>query len=383
VPRPAGCSRRMQAARNRAPKSLKAAVGPWNSSSTKSPRSRSGTSGAGKVNASASIAGSSLSRRSPAKKGASIASAESGRVAPRGVPPGGSLAGTKSPPSGAVPPSKASASGSSVAPLRVLMTFMRPASPRGRPPGRSTASQSMPAARKACSIARAIRSARSRVHQAKMLGPPAGDARPQRPCLERGGLHRSESPHQRRPQRLHQHVAQPRADAVQVVPEAPGEHQGQVGALLDEPRQLEGPLQHRPRGAGLEDLVRMHQHAGEPVGDRDGDETVVRREREASEEHRAHVVAVLGATGRGLAGERAPVEHVHRHRPVEQRARRHQGRDARGRRAAHPRAERDALLDPQGEAMGEPQPVPERQQRPSSGVQLRLQRQSAHHALDP
>ena len=252
----------------------------------------------------------------------------------------------------------------------------------GAATGEIHTSQSMPAARKACSIARAIRSPRSRVHQAKTLGPPPEMLAPSAPSSSAAAFTGANPLTSGARSGSTSTSRSPRTDAVQVVPEAPGEHQGEIGALLDEQRELEGPLQHRPRGAGLEDLVRMHQHAGEPVGDRDGDEALVRREREASEEHRSDVVAVLGAARRGLAGERAPVEHVHRHRPIEQRARRHQGRDAGGRRAAHPRAERDALLDPHGEAMGELQPVPERHERPSSGVPLRLQRQSAHHALD-
>ncbi len=64
-------ARPMQAARKRAPKSLNAAVGPWNSSSTLSRSSPvSGTRGAGKLKASFVMSGSFGSRRSPATNGA-------------------------------------------------------------------------------------------------------------------------------------------------------------------------------------------------------------------------------------------------------------------------------------------------------------------------
>src|SRR5262249_31779164 len=58
----------------------------------------------------------------------------------------------------------------------------------GRAPGEIHASQAMPAARKACSIDEAIRSARSRVHQAKMLGPPPEMLAPSAPCSSAASL---------------------------------------------------------------------------------------------------------------------------------------------------------------------------------------------------
>ena len=64
--------RSSDAARNRAPKSLKAAVGPWNSSSTDSGPGApaTSTSGAGKLNASRVIAGSCADNASPSANGA-------------------------------------------------------------------------------------------------------------------------------------------------------------------------------------------------------------------------------------------------------------------------------------------------------------------------
>ena len=61
----------MQRARKRAPKSLNAAVGPWNSSSTQVSSSASGFSGSGKSKASLQIVPSSPASASPAKNGVS------------------------------------------------------------------------------------------------------------------------------------------------------------------------------------------------------------------------------------------------------------------------------------------------------------------------
>ena len=62
--------RASDAARNRAPKSLNAAVGPWNSSSTDSlPASATGTSGAGKSKASRTMSPISGATGSPATNG--------------------------------------------------------------------------------------------------------------------------------------------------------------------------------------------------------------------------------------------------------------------------------------------------------------------------
>ena len=90
-------SNNMQAARKRAPKSLKAAVGPWKSSSAKSRGSPIGCSGASKAKASRQIAGSCPESASSAKKGASRRSAMSGSVSAPSKSSGastGSAAGT-------------------------------------------------------------------------------------------------------------------------------------------------------------------------------------------------------------------------------------------------------------------------------------------------
>src|SRR5690606_14908066 len=116
-----GSARSIRAARKRAPTSLNAAVGPWNSSSTASLPSTSGFSGTGKFNASRQIAGSSRSSGEPAKNGARTSAAISASVSPRtssGVKRG-SASGTYRPPSGASPCITASTRSVS-APLLVL-----------------------------------------------------------------------------------------------------------------------------------------------------------------------------------------------------------------------------------------------------------------------
>ena len=100
-------NRRRQAARKRAPKSLNAEVGPWNSSSISvAGCAGSARSGASKVNASAQIAGSSSASASPAKNGISKVVAVSASEPCGSNAAGssvGSLSGTYSPPSGASP----------------------------------------------------------------------------------------------------------------------------------------------------------------------------------------------------------------------------------------------------------------------------------------
>ncbi len=117
-------SRRRQAARKRAPKSLNAQVGPWNSSSIAvSGCAASGRNGASNVKASAQMAGSSPASASPAKNGASRVAAVSASV-PCGSNAAGSIdgnaSGTYRPPSGASPAAIASPIGTVGPALRVL-----------------------------------------------------------------------------------------------------------------------------------------------------------------------------------------------------------------------------------------------------------------------
>ena len=118
-------TRAMLAARKRAPKSLKAAVGPWNNSSTWSAGVPSARSGAGKSNASRQIDPSSPSRASPAKNGASSVAAVSAMSRPGARSrDGGNASGTYRPPSGARPAAMAWLSVAAGAAWRVDMKFM-------------------------------------------------------------------------------------------------------------------------------------------------------------------------------------------------------------------------------------------------------------------
>src|SRR5690625_7409696 len=117
----------MQAARKRAPKSLNAAVGPWNSSSRPALAQGSGVTGAGKVNASAQISGNASRNGSPAKKGSSMAAASSASGASGSSASGdtwGMRSGTYKPPSGARPAAMAGPSVTGAALSRVLVYFM-------------------------------------------------------------------------------------------------------------------------------------------------------------------------------------------------------------------------------------------------------------------
>ena len=295
----------------------------------------------------------------------------------------GNSTGTKRPPSAAVPPSSASASGRSSRPPRVLVTFTRAASPPGAATGEIHTSQSMPAARNACSIARAIRSARSRVHQAKMLGPPPEMLAPSAPSssaaaftganprmsgARSGSTSTSRSPARMDSRSPRKHPARTRARLPLC-----STNRGSSKGRSSTPREVRvsrtwcgcTSTQVSPSGTGIGTSRSCVASARPPrsIG--------------------PDVVAVLGSARRGLSDERAAVEHVHRRRPLQQRARRQQGRDAGGGRSSHSRPQWDPLLDAQGEAVGEPEAVPQRQERPAGGVPLRLQRQSAHHPLDP
>ncbi len=125
VRRVSRCSRPRHAARKRAPKSLKAAVGPWKSSSTAaSPSVASGTSGTGKSKASRTIAASSGASTSSSKNGARkrVATGTSALVPSKSAALlSGKRSGTYSPPSGARPRCRAPDSVAVSLALRVEM----------------------------------------------------------------------------------------------------------------------------------------------------------------------------------------------------------------------------------------------------------------------
>src|SRR5690606_22265758 len=251
--------RARQAARKRAPTSLNAAVGPWNSSRTWSPGVASGTSGTGKSSASAQIAGSSASSASPAKNGASSPAVVSARLAPacswRGA---GSACGTYRPPSGARPAAMAWLRFTAGAALRVEMKFIVDPSDLGATASRPAVERDAGGAGIAHAAARRLQQAGAGAVQwrdpglalqtgggerglhrrrgglgtgavlepAEHAGAGAGDARAHRPAVQHRRLGRGEAGDQRGAARFDQHVAQARAHQRGIAGMATGQHQG-------------------------------------------------------------------------------------------------------------------------------------------------------------
>src|SRR5690606_23203770 len=285
--------RARQAARKRAPMSLNAAVGPWNSSSTWSFGVASGSSGTGKSKASAQIAGSSASSASPAKNGASSPLVVSARVAPaRSWRGAGSACGTYRPPSGARPAAMAWLRFTAGAALRVEMKFIVDPSERGatagRPsvivmpgcavgprPGRRLQQRGAGAVQRrdpglalqSCSGERGLHRRRGGLGAGAVLEPAehagagAGDARAHRPAVQPRRLGRGETRDERGAARLDQHVAQAGTYQAGIAGMATGQHQGQVRALGDELGQFVAAGQGLARLARLQHGLRMHQQA--------------------------------------------------------------------------------------------------------------------------
>src|SRR5690606_14725209 len=308
------------AARKRAPTSLNAAVGPWNSSSTWSPGVASGFSGTGKSSASAQMAGSAGASASPSKNGASSEAVVWARLAPASsARPAGNLAGTYRPPSGASPAAMAWLSDAGGEALRVEMNSMvgsvsslswivgarQALQQRGagavqrRHPG--LAVEAGPGER---SLHRWRR--RQRIvaggEPGKHAGPGTGNACTHGTGIQRRRLGQVEAADQRCPPRLHQHVAQALADQHLIAGMAAGQHQRQVCTLGDEVLQRIAASQRVARATGFQHRLRMHHQAVPRGRHRDAHQPVGGGQHQTAQQHRAQVVAMAAAAGHFLAG---------------------------------------------------------------------------------
>src|SRR5213082_2737129 len=381
-----------QPARKRAPKSLKAAVGPWNSSSTESlPSGTSGTSGAGKSSASAASGASSRASGSPSMKGASS------RPAMAGSPPApsksagarcGQLRGTLRPPSGASPWSTAAPKLTVGAPPRELankaLVVIAPPSPDHPRPVRAQLHHPL--------IGRERMPCEGLAHRRQHLW---------RRRLERPGEHRGARPRDRAPERTGPHgaaahvreagnqrlalrldhdVLQGCADHVEVVGVAPRDEPGEMRRLPHEIGQLDAAPENGARLRRGEEHVGMDDDGADTRGYRDALHPGVidaDGEHEPPVERGCDVVDVPSAARHRFAchGELQQLE-----LPAglsEQRIRGHDRTHCGGRRASEARAERNALVDLESEAELGLQGLLHGEQRPSRGVVLDSLRQLA------
>jgi len=109
---------------------------------------------------------------------------------------------------------------------------------------------------------------------------------------------------------------------------------------------------------------------------------VVRAENEAAGRNRPDVVAMSAAAGHRFAGQRERIQRFPRQRFGQQCVRRDQGRDAGCRRSAHARAQRDALVEFDLEAVAEAERAPQFHDRHAGGIAVRLHRQVDRRAAD-
>jgi hypothetical protein len=262
----------MHAARKRAPKSLNAALGPWNSSSSAlgPPASGSGDSVQGKSNASRTMSGSDGASASPSKYGASVATAAPCRSS--GTPATstrGTSSGTYKPPSSARPRSTASDSVAGATPPRV--DTKRTVSPKARArPGAATGETQdcgrNPRRVNASAMATTPASASAReANHANTLGPRARYRAAERARAERGPLHLREARDQPGAARLDQHVGQRGADQLQIPQEAARDEVREALVLRDDRLDRVGIRQHRARRARLEREIGPHHRAMEHV----------------------------------------------------------------------------------------------------------------------
>src|ERR1700732_1721085 len=242
--------RAKHAARKRAPKSLNAAVGPWNSSSTASrPSASSGTSGAGKSNASRVSSGSFPASGSPPRKGASSRAPTAGSPCSPAKSCGtsrGQLSGTYSPPSGASPCRSAALKPRAGASPRELLkrncalivaSIDHPRTRRAQlhhpAVGRERVAREFALHRRQHGRGSALQT------PGKHRRPGAGNRAAERPGLHCAAAHVLEAGDQRLPLRLDHHVLQRGTDHVEIVRVAAGDEAGEVRRLPDEVRQLD------------------------------------------------------------------------------------------------------------------------------------------------
>ena len=256
---PPSPSRSKQAIRKRAPKSLNAPVGPWNSSSARRPgRAGSGvTSGAGKSNASRADRGQLGVQRIAGEEGREHRARRSRRSGSLGVQRGridaGIAVGQIEPAvgRGAVADRLAQIE-TGGAPPRVLTNFMRrcrsagstPLDPDARRnrPARDRRGPSRPAAAKAAAIASSTASASLLERPGEDRRARAGEGAAERAGAERRRLHRRQRGQQMRALRLDQQILEAGADQAEIAGRAAGDEGGEPAAMLDRER-------HRHLGA--------------------------------------------------------------------------------------------------------------------------------------
>src|SRR6266480_876607 len=383
--------RAKQAARKRAPKSLNAAVGPWNSSSTESLLCPGrATSGAGKLNASEASGANSGASGSPATNGASSRTATLARSsapsncggASRGQP-----TGTYSPPSGARPWRTAALKPAAGAWPRELTKSAVDVIALTRSAARPMIALRRPTHRWPARAAR-TRFASRRAPRQRSPRAPRRTSRARRPSLHGAAAHVRKARNERLALRLDHHVLEGSADHVQIVGVAAGDEPGEVGRLPHEVRHLHAGPEDGARLAGGQEHVRVDDHGADPGRHRD---VLHARVIDADGEHQpavqrgGDVVHVTRTARHRLSGhgELQQLEWAACLR--QQRIRRHHGADRRGRRAPQTRAERNPLVDLQREPEPRAPRLLHRQQRAPGGVVARLPGQlpgDAAHRVD-
>src|SRR5437773_4753506 len=347
--------RAKQAARKRAPKSLNAAVGPWNSSSTESlPCPSRGTSGAGKLNASAASGPSVGASGSPATKGASSRTATLARSpAPwkSGGASRGQLTGTYRPPSGARPCSTAALKPAAGAWPRELTKRVPAVTARSPDPPRPRRSH-LDDPRIGRERVPPERAAHGREHRrghrlgrpGEHRGPGARDRAAESAGFHGAAAHVRKAGNERLALRLDHHVPEGRAEHVQLVGGAAGDESGEVGRLPHEVRHLHAAPEDGARLAGGQEHVRTDDHGADPGRHRyllHARMIDANREHQPAVQRGGDVVHVTRAARHRFPchGELQQFEPAARFRP--RRIRRHHGTDRRGRGAPQSRAERN------------------------------------------
>ena len=163
---------------------------------------------------------------------------------------------------------------------------------------------------------------------------------------------------------------------------AAAEYQREVRALRHELTQRIAALQRLAGATRLKHRVWVHQQAVPRGRHRDRQQAIGRAQREAAQQQRTHVVTVAATAGHCFAIQRKRVKRLARQRRIQQCVGRHQRRHARCRRSAHARAERNALVDLDGETEVQSEPCAQRHQRSSGGIAGRFQRQLDRTAPD-
>ena len=263
---PARGRRARHAARKRAPKSLNAAVGPWNSSNSHV-RDSMARIGSAMSSDSAQMAGNSLASASPRKNGSSnpaasvaqrLAAAE--RIgAEQRQRFGHEQAAVRREPGRERGPSVSGSARAARAQVTHAMT-----SAAGPATGETQASLSRPAAANASRIARAQRRSRSASpsHHAKTLGPAPEMLAPSAPVSSAACLTAAKPGISARAARLDQHVVEPAADQLDVA--ACSSRRGaraRFALCATNAAELIVAFERGARGTRLEHRMRMHEHA--------------------------------------------------------------------------------------------------------------------------